>query len=101
MNARVFPWSPFFSYYQNHRRYVKSFVANQLRGDALPVSQLGDCDPIVASETNPNIPVYPCGLIANSLFNGRRAAVVGTRGRHAVRSTATTRRYHIWVARRR
>ncbi|KAF2432233.1 Lem3/Cdc50 [Tothia fuscella] len=61
------------NFYQNHRRYVKSFDQNQLNGDARTADQIkgGDCDPLTV-ETAPDgsrKPYYPCGLIANSLFN--------------------------------
>ena len=57
------------NFYQNHRRYVKSLDGNQLRGDSVSASSLskGDCKPL---GTIGDKIVYPCGLIANSLFNG-------------------------------
>ncbi|KAF2118676.1 CDC50 family protein-like protein [Lophiotrema nucula] len=57
------------NFYQNHRRYVKSFDTNQLKGDAKTASQIksGDCDPLDVNHENK--PYYPCGLIANSMFN--------------------------------
>ena len=57
------------NFYQNHRRYVKSLNQNQLRGDFVSASDLksGDCKPL--GEIGDKA-VYPCGLIANSLFNG-------------------------------
>ncbi|RPD65840.1 Lem3/Cdc50 [Lentinus tigrinus ALCF2SS1-7] len=56
------------NFYQNHRRYVKSLDQNQLRGDFVSADKLrgGDCKPLGA---NGDKAVYPCGLIANSLFN--------------------------------
>lgn len=57
------------NFYQNHRRYVKSLDADQLQGKARTAKQIGssDCDPL---QLNPDgKPYYPCGLIANSLFN--------------------------------
>ncbi|KAF1814470.1 CDC50 family protein-like protein [Eremomyces bilateralis CBS 781.70] len=56
------------NFYQNHRRYVKSFDVSQLKGDAVPQGSLAsDCDPL---RVNPNgTAYYPCGLIANSFFN--------------------------------
>jgi hypothetical protein len=57
------------NFYQNHRRYVKSLDIEQLKGNARSASQIrsGDCDPLdVAPDGRP---YYPCGLIANSLFN--------------------------------
>ena len=56
------------NFYQNNRRYVKSVSVGQLQGQALSSSQLGsDCDPLT---TINNTVIYPCGLIANSIFNG-------------------------------
>ena len=57
------------NFYQNHRRYVKSLDQNQLRGDHVTADKLkgGDCKPLGAIN---NKAVYPCGLIANSVFNG-------------------------------
>lgn len=58
------------NFYQNHRRYVKSFDQDQLMGDFKDNSSISgsDCDPLeIDSETGKAY--YPCGLIANSLFN--------------------------------
>ena len=57
------------NYYQNHRRYVKSINTDQLMGKSVSYSTIdgGDCKP--ADTTDGKI-IYPCGLIANSLFNG-------------------------------
>lgn len=62
------------NFYQNHRRYVKSLNQDQLRGDFKSASDLksGDCKPLGA---NGDKAVYPCGLIANSLFNGEQIYV--------------------------
>ncbi|KAB5572693.1 CDC50 family protein [Coniochaeta sp. 2T2.1] len=61
------------AFYQNHRRYVKSFLDKQLKGDAVDGSTINgsDCDPLThdLSTRNDPRPIYPCGLIANSLFN--------------------------------
>lgn len=56
-------------FYQNHRRYVKSIDADQLRGDAVSFGTIhgGNCKPL---DTTGSLIYYPCGLIANSLFNG-------------------------------
>lgn len=58
------------NFYQNHRRYVKSLNSDQLKGKSVKASDLkdGDCKPL-ALDSN-HIPIYPCGLVANSLFNG-------------------------------
>ncbi|KAF2640953.1 CDC50 family protein-like protein [Massarina eburnea CBS 473.64] len=57
------------NFYQNHRRYVKSFDTNQLKGDAVSGADIksGECDPLSTAEDGR--PYYPCGLIANSMFN--------------------------------
>ncbi|KAF2810746.1 Lem3/Cdc50 [Mytilinidion resinicola] len=58
------------NFYQNHRRYVKSIDTDQLKGDAKSASAInsGDCDPLQL-DPETKLPYYPCGLIANSLFN--------------------------------
>lgn len=58
------------NFYQNHRRYVQSLDASQLKGDARTFSQLSgsNCDPLAVDDKK-ELPFYPCGLIANSLFN--------------------------------
>lgn len=60
-------------FYQNHRRYVRSFLATQLLGDAVDGATINgsDCAPLthdLSTDVDPR-PIYPCGLIANSLFN--------------------------------
>ncbi|RYP91753.1 hypothetical protein DL770_002097 [Monosporascus sp. CRB-9-2] len=57
------------NFYQNHRRYVQSFYAEQLRGDPVTPAQVqsSSCDPLRTDENGRAY--YPCGLIANSLFN--------------------------------
>jgi hypothetical protein len=57
------------NFFQNHRRYVKSLNSDQLKGTAVSASGLddSDCKPLA---TINSIAIYPCGLIANSLFNG-------------------------------
>ncbi len=57
------------NFYQNHRRYVNSFFDKQLKGEAFTNTTVKDsnCDPLELNSTG--VPYYPCGLIANSLFN--------------------------------
>ena len=60
------------NFYQNHRRYVKSVDEGQLQGNNKTAPQLdndGGCTPLIAAPNGK--PYYPCGLIANSLFNGK------------------------------
>jgi len=56
------------NFYQNHRRYVDSLDADQLKGKHRTVKDLrsGTCKPVAIEGDRV---VYPCGLIANSLFN--------------------------------
>ncbi|KAG6816939.1 hypothetical protein H0H87_001454 [Tephrocybe sp. NHM501043] len=56
------------NFFQNHRRYVKSLNSDQLKGKFVSAKDLenSDCKPLALIN---NVPVYPCGLIANSLFN--------------------------------
>ena len=57
------------NFYQNHRRYVKSLDTDQLLGKAVSVNTIktGSCDPLRLAPDGR--PYYPCGLIANSVFN--------------------------------
>lgn len=70
MNAPVFFYYRLTNFYQNHRRYVKSFQADQLKGDAVSNDTIrgSTCTPLYNNETDGKI-YYPCGLIANSFFN--------------------------------
>lgn len=58
------------NFYQNHRRYVESFYDAQLKGDRVSDSSVRNskCDP-QAWDDDEDKPIYPCGLIANSMFN--------------------------------
>lgn len=55
------------NFYQNHRKYVESHDTGQIRGKAINPKDLNNnCDPLREIDEKA---VYPCGLIANSLFN--------------------------------
>jgi hypothetical protein len=58
------------NFYQNHRRYVKSMDANQLKGNFVDNATISgsDCDPLRVDNSTGKA-YYPCGLIANSMFN--------------------------------
>ena len=73
------------NYFQNHRVYLESRDDDQLYGIYKTIDQLGSCTPIMQNSqvqtplTNywnsnmilsPNDPATPCGLIAQTLFNG-------------------------------
>ena len=70
------PWYMYYglgNYFQNHRRYVNSWDVKQLRGNRGSfLNPSDDCNPIrnVENTNGTRMPVVPCGLIANSLFNG-------------------------------
>jgi len=68
LNPPVFMYYRLTNFYQNHRRYVKSFDANQLKGEAVSSAAIkaGYCKPMDVVDDKI---IYPCGLIANSLFN--------------------------------
>jgi hypothetical protein len=69
LKGPVFMYYRLTKFYQNHRRYVKSMDSNQLKGQAVSFSTIsnGDCKPL---GTSGDKIIYPCGLIANSIFNG-------------------------------
>ncbi|KAH7011842.1 ligand-effect modulator 3 family [Ilyonectria destructans] len=58
------------NFYQNHRRYVESFDNSQLKGNKRSYDQIkgSDCSPL-EGDKKLRKPYYPCGLIANSMFN--------------------------------
>ncbi|KIX09112.1 uncharacterized protein Z518_00190 [Rhinocladiella mackenziei CBS 650.93] len=57
------------NFYQNHRRYVKSLNTEQLKGHALSNGTIdgSSCNPLKLDDNGKAY--YPCGLIANSIFN--------------------------------
>lgn len=70
IGPHVFFYYRLTNFYQNHRRYVKSFDQAQLMGTMRDNSSISnsDCSPLtVDAETGKAY--YPCGLIANSIFN--------------------------------
>ena len=66
------------NFYQNHRRYVKSYDPDQLLGKNVTNQTIatGTCDPLRLDDVTLK-PYYPCGLIANSIFNDTIKAPVG------------------------
>ncbi|KAL6896085.1 Lem3/Cdc50 [Trichoderma longibrachiatum] len=60
------------NFYQNHRRYADSFDVDQLKGHNRTYGDIhsGKCTPLYGDTVNGvKKPYYPCGLIANSMFN--------------------------------
>ncbi|XP_066533381.1 cell cycle control protein 50A-like [Hoplias malabaricus] len=65
--SNVFMYYGLSNFYQNHRRYVKSRDDSQLNGDIASLkSPSKECEPYSKNE---NVPIAPCGAIANSMFN--------------------------------
>lgn len=67
MQGPVFLYYRLTDFYQNHRQYINSFDSAQLLGN--PVSPSGNCGSLRTTDTG--LGIYPCGLIANSMFNGK------------------------------
>ncbi len=85
MKAPVFLFYELTNFYQNHRRYLKSKSPSQLKGEVITVSDAESaCDPVVRNkdlnvkkswggyDLDPEQVANPCGLVAKSIFNGRR-----------------------------
>ena len=64
------------NFYQNHRRYVKSYDQSQLKGRFVSNASIASsaCNPLELNATG--YAYYPCGLIANSFFNDTFASPV-------------------------
>ncbi|CZT11626.1 related to cell division protein CDC50 [Rhynchosporium agropyri] len=72
MNPPVLFYYRLTNFYQNHRRYAKSFSTDQLKGTAVSADSIdgGDCEPLTVEMVDGvKKPYYPCGLAANSVFN--------------------------------
>ena len=79
MSGPVFLYYELTNFYQNHRRYVKSRDDDQLAaGDSVSPSASAyssNCDPWVystyesSSGVSTDTQLYPCGLVARSVFN--------------------------------
>lgn len=67
----VFMYYRLTNFYQNHRRYVQSLELEQLKGKAVDNKTIkgGTCDPDPVKLDPHGKAYYPCGLIANSVFN--------------------------------
>jgi len=72
MKAPVLLYYRLTNFYQNHRRYAKSFNTDQLSGTAVSLKTIrgSDCTPLTTvGKKADEKPYYPCGLAANSVFN--------------------------------
>ncbi|XP_052867302.1 cell cycle control protein 50A [Anopheles cruzii] len=68
--GRVYMYYGLTNYFQNHRRYVKSRDDDQLLGRLSSVPS-SDCAPFAYADDEDQIPIAPCGAIANSLFSDK------------------------------
>ncbi|KAJ3378608.1 hypothetical protein HDU84_007429 [Entophlyctis sp. JEL0112] len=101
MTGPVYMYYRLTDFYQNHRRYVKSFDANQLANigvssGSAPPAPTSVCSPLSRPSDAPsgtyswvpsvggaqsfdaNAIIYPCGLIANSYFSDIIGPLVNT-----------------------
>ena len=80
--APVYLYYRLTNFYQNNRKFVKSFDLKQLKGEAVD-KPAAECSPLdratesitvlvngTATQSDANAIYYPCGLIANALFSG-------------------------------
>ncbi|KAI8979586.1 CDC50/LEM3 family [Mycotypha africana] len=68
LKTPIFLYYKLTNFYQNHRKYVKSLSYNQLHGDVITQADAASsCSPLGVDANNKIY--YPCGLIANSMFN--------------------------------
>ncbi|XP_006004105.1 cell cycle control protein 50A [Latimeria chalumnae] len=69
--GHVFMYYGLSNFYQNHRRYVKSRDDSQLNGDENSLRNPSkECEPYRTRNSGTgNVPIAPCGAIANSMFN--------------------------------
>lgn len=70
LEAPIYLYYTMTNFYQNHRKYVKSFFDKQLKGDVVSYGDIAasDCSPLSVDDQTKKA-YYPCGLIANSVFN--------------------------------
>lgn len=67
INPPIFLYYRLTNFFQNHRKYVESYDIAQIGGKSVSASDLtSNCDPLRKRDGKA---IYPCGLIANSLFN--------------------------------
>lgn len=88
------------SFYQNHRRYVKSLDLNQLRGHFVDNGTIasGTCTPLRTGANG--VAYYPCGLIANSIFNDtiNSPTLVSSSGGQTSQNYSMTNRGIAWAS---
>jgi len=98
IGAPVYLYYRLTNFYQNHRRYVKSLDLDQLKGNFISASDIdkSSCTPL---KLDPNgKPYYPCGLIANSIFNDtiNSPSIVSTSGGQSTGNYTMTNKGIAW-----
>lgn len=83
MKAPIYLFYRLHNFYANHRRYVKSYSEDQLTGlaasaDSIKTTVGQNCEPMSLDSNGKRI--YPCGLIANSLFNDTYSSLTSVNG---------------------
>ncbi|PKI85888.1 hypothetical protein MVES1_000663 [Malassezia vespertilionis] len=70
LSGGVFLYYKLTNYYQNHRRYIKNIDYDQMLSKPRSPKDLQDnqCKPL-GRDPDSGKSIYPCGLIANSVFN--------------------------------
>lgn len=91
------------NFYQNHRRYVKSLDLDQLKGQFVTNSTIANsaCNPLRTGQRNgENVAYYPCGLIANSIFNDTigSPSTVSSSGGQSTGNYSMTNRGIAWAS---
>ncbi|KAL8363065.1 hypothetical protein RB601_009047 [Gaeumannomyces tritici] len=88
MGASVLMYYTLTNFYQNHRRYVNSFNDKQLKGQKADLAAIkgSTCAPL---DVIGDKPIYPCGLIANSMFNDTIGEPVLLQVPHSTESNRT------------
>jgi hypothetical protein len=77
LKTPIFLYYRLTNFYQNHRKYVKSLSYDQLHGDEISqMDAASSCSPVAIDPVTNKI-IYPCGLIANSMFNGNYTSTRG------------------------
>ena len=68
------------SYFQNFRRYVRSFDPARMHDGGNSSSPVAACSPFAYLGDNDTLPINPCGQIAHSFFNDTFQLEVGGAG---------------------
>jgi len=68
LNTPIYLYYKLTNFYQNHRKYVKSLSYNQLKGQVIGSAEAATSCTQMSTDPSGKI-YYPCGLIANSVFN--------------------------------